>query len=93
MARKLMQRNFATTTVSYSIVEVENGQVSAKEQTPVQLAGKLSKEKAQSTLSRREELKGLNVVVTDVKHETHLYTMPVEKFLELADKSEATEEA
>lgn len=93
MARKLMQRRFATTTVNFSIVEVENGQVSAKEQTPVQLTGELSKEKAQSTLSRREEFKGLNVVVTGIKHETQLYTMPVEKFLELADKSEATEEA
>lgn len=85
MARKLMQRNVTSTKVEFSEVIVQDGAPTIVACEPVVLTGKLSEEKALSAIKRKNPDK--NVVVTNVSHETALYTMPVDKFIELADKS------
>lgn len=85
MGRKLMQRNVTSTNVEFSEVIVQDGAPTIVACEPVVLTGKLSEEKALSAIKRKNPDK--NVVVTNVSHETALYTMPVDKFIELADKS------
>lgn len=85
MGRKLMQRNVTSTKVDFSEVIVQDGAPTIVACEPVVLTGKLSEEKALSAIKRKNPDK--NVVVTNVSHETALYTMPVDKFIELADKS------
>lgn len=85
MGRKLMQRNVTSTKVEFSEVIVQDGAPTIVACEPVVLTGKLSEEKALSAIKRKNPDK--NVVVTNVSHETALYTMPVDKFIELADKS------
>ncbi|HAP9611473.1 TPA: hypothetical protein IWK62_001855 [Enterococcus faecium] len=85
MSRKLMQRNVTSTKVEFSEVIVQDGAPTIVPGEPVVLTGKLSEEKALSAIKRKNPDK--NVVVTNVSHETALYTMPVDKFIELADKS------
>lgn len=85
MGRKLMQRNVTSTKVEFSEVVVQDGAPTIVACEPVVLTGKLSEEKALSAIKRKNP--GKNVVVTNVSHETALYTMPVDKFIELADKS------
>ncbi|HHA4633018.1 TPA: hypothetical protein ACOBJB_002878 [Enterococcus faecium] len=85
MVRKLMQRNVTSTKVEFSEVVVQDGAPTIVACEPVVLTGKLSEEKALSAIKRKNPDK--NVVVTNVSHETALYTMPVDKFIELADKS------
>lgn len=85
MGRKLMQRNVTSTKVEFSEVVVQDGAPTIVACEPVVLTGKLSEEKALSAIKRKNPDK--NVVVTNVSHETALYTMPVDKFIELADKS------
>ena len=85
MGRKLMQRNVTSTKVEFSEVIVQDGAPTIVPCEPVVLIGKLSEEKALSAIKRKNP--GKNVVVTNVSHETALYTMPVDKFIELADKS------
>lgn len=87
MGRKLMQRNVTSTKVEFSEVAVIDGKPTIIEQEPVVLTGKLTEEKALAQLKKAD--KEANLVVTSVSHETALYTMPVEKFIELADKQEA----
>ncbi|HAQ1085487.1 TPA: hypothetical protein IW741_002661 [Enterococcus faecium] len=85
MGRKLMQRNVTSTKVEFSEVVVQDGAPTIVACEPVVLTGKLSEEKALSAIKRKNPDK--NVVVTNVSHETALYTMPLDKFIELADKS------
>ncbi|KWY14144.1 hypothetical protein [Enterococcus faecium] len=85
MVRKLMQRNVTSTKVEFSEVVVQDGAPTIVACEPVVLTGKLSEEKALSAIKRKNPDK--NVVVTNVSHETALYTMPVDKFIELSDKS------
>lgn len=85
MGRKLMQRNVTSTKVEFSEVVVQDGAPTIVACEPVVLTGNLSEEKALSAIKRKNPDK--NVVVTNVSHETALYTMPVDKFIELADKS------
>ncbi|HAQ0194280.1 TPA: hypothetical protein IWN83_002809, partial [Enterococcus faecium] len=80
-----MQRNVTSTKVEFSEVVVQDGAPTIVACEPVVLTGKLSEEKALSAIKRKNPDK--NVVVTNVSHETALYTMPVDKFIELADKS------
>lgn len=89
MGRKLMQRNVTSTKVEFSEVVVQDGAPTIVACEPVLLTGKLSEEKALSAIKRKNPDK--NVVVTNVSHETALYTMPVDKFIELADKSTQAE--
>ncbi len=86
MARKDMQRTFATTKVDFSIIENVNGSINVLKQEPKELGGKLDEKQALRALNRIEELKDKNVIVTAVEHDEALYTMPVERFLELATK-------
>lgn len=85
MSRKLMQRNVTSTKVEFSEVIVQDGAPTIVPCEPAVLTGKLSEEKALSAIKRKNPDK--NVVVINVSHETALYTMPVDKFIELADKS------
>lgn len=85
MSRKLMQRNVTSTKVEFSEVIVQDGAPTIVPCEPVVLTGKFSEEKALSAIKRKNPDK--NVVVINVSHETALYTMPVDKFIELADKS------
>lgn len=92
MRRKVMQRTFTTTKANYSIIDNVNGTINVKEQEPVELSGKLDEAQATRALKRKEELKDKNVMVTSVTHEEALYTMPIERFLELADKTTEEQE-
>lgn len=88
MARNTMQRKVSSSVVSYSVVEVVDGQVQTSDVKTIEVAGRLSEQKAQRTVKNIEE--SSQVVITGIEHKEEMYTMTIEDFIKHATKEETT---
>lgn len=83
MARKTMTREITTTTIKSAVMELVDGEPVARGLEDETVVGNLTVKQAE------KEIKALypdmNAQVIEVIPETHKYTMPVKKFMELSD--------
>lgn len=87
--RKHMQRRITSTVATYQLVEVNEGQGQLSEPKTVKLQGKLKEHQVHNKLNDKLEDK---FVVTDINHETKLYSMSIEDFIENAEVVEDSTE-
>lgn len=88
MARKMMTKEVTKTTVKLAIMEIVDGTPQAKVLPDEVLIGNVSQEKAKKELDKKI---GKPVTVFEVKPETEVYEMEVEKFVQLAELKVAEE--
>lgn len=84
LARKTMGKQITTTTVKSAVVEMVDGKVSGRSLEDEVFIGNLTMEQAKKEIDKLHP--DLNAQVMEVIPETNRYTMPVEKYMELATK-------
>jgi len=89
MVRKMMTKEVTKTIVKLAIMELVNGEPTARKLEDEVLLGNVSLESAQKTLNKKH---GQPVTVFGVEADTKVYEMSVEEFLEYASEKQPVEE-
>ena len=86
--KKTISRTIPVTHIQIAKLEEVDGSLQIVEDV-VSIAGNLSKEEAEKALIKQH---GTGVTVKGIEVEVSLFELSVEKFIELADKKEASDE-
>ena len=92
--RKLMTKEVTVSTIKMARMDIIDGKPVAIELEPVTVLGRITKEKAQREINKKDQIilkYPFPVTVYEVSTETDVYEMEVEDFIKQAKKRERKE--